>query len=155
MNCLRIAIAFLCVTGVVFGDLSDWEAAANSQGAGFIATSIAAPTQMDIGTYDASTDGGVTYELIYNADIGGASSAFLGSLNAPVGDSAGIKLDQWPNSGTYGATAFGVADYTGTTAHILNADTHLAYVADGTDGILYVNGVQTEVIGELPLPCRV
>lgn len=149
MTCRRIAFALfvsLFSAGAVFGDIAEWEAAAAGNGAGFVATGVESPTAMEIGTYDAATNGGVTYELIYNADVGGASSAFLGSLNAPAGDSAGLKLDQWPNSGTYGATVFGVADYTGTTAHVLNTDTHIAYVANGTDGVLYVNGVESEVL---------
>ena len=111
-----------------------------------MATGIAAPTQADIGAYDIATGGGITYEVIYNADVGGASSAFLGSLGAPEGDSAGLKLDQWPNSGTYGVTLFGVADITGATPHILNTPTHVALVADGADGILYVNGVEVETM---------
>lgn len=147
----RFVITSLLCVGLLSGLVSaqgvpGWEVSATSLGAGFIAKDIAAPVQMDIGTYDLGTNGGVTYEYIYNADVGGASSAFMGSLSAPAGDSGGLKYDQWPNSGTYGATAFGVADYTGTTAHAVNATTHVVYVADGTDMQIYVNGAFAETL---------
>lgn len=126
--------------------VASWETAATSLGAGYIATNIMEPMQADIGSYDATTGGGVSYEFVYNADVGGASSAFMGSLSAPDGDSAGLKFDQWPNSGTYGATLFGVADYTGVTPHTTNADTHVVFVADGTDLGIYVNGAFAETL---------
>ena len=129
-------LALIAMAGTSTAGVAEWQASATSGGAGFIVTDVSTPTEMDIGTFDISTGGGVTYEFIYNADVGGASSAFMGSLNAPAGDSGGLKLDQWPNSGTYGATAFGVADFTGTTPHILNADTHVVFVSDGADTTL-------------------
>ena len=114
-----------CVAAQAQG-IPSWQASAEALGAGFLATNINAPEQQDIGAYDTATGGGVTYEFIFNVpEVMGASSAFMGSLGAPAGDSAGLKFDQWPNSGTYGATAFGVADYTGTTAHTVGADTHI------------------------------
>ena len=128
--------------------IAGWEASATALGAGFIAKDISEPTQMDIGTYDAGTGGGVTYEFIFNADVGGASSAFMGSLSAPVGDSAGLKFDQWNNTGTYGATKFGVADYTATTPHTTNAVTHAVFVADGTDMGIYINGEFAETLAD-------
>jgi hypothetical protein len=146
MKVLTTFFAALCVASTAFAGVSEWEMTADSFGAGFLAKDISSPTQMDIGTYDSATGGGVTYEFIYNADVGGPSSAFMGSLNAPVGTSAGLKLDQWNATGKFGVTTFGVADFTGTTDYILNADTQVAYVADGTDMTLYVNGAQAEVI---------
>ena len=127
--------------------IAGWQASAESLGAGFIATDITEPQLTDIGTFDAATDGGITYEFIYNVpEISGASSAFMGSLSAPDGQSAGLKLDQWPNSGTYGATAFGVADYTSGVAHTVGADAHVVFVADGTDMGIYVNGEFAETM---------
>lgn len=140
-------LAALCLTSAAFAGVSEWELTANSYGAGFLATNISSPTEMDIGTFDDATGGGVTYEFIYNADVGGPSSAFMGSLAAPVGTSAGLKLDQYNMTGKFGVTVFGVADYAAITDYILNADTQVAYVADGTNMTLYVNGAQTEVIG--------
>ena len=128
--------------------IAAWEASATSAGAGFIAKDISAPTQMDIGEYALDTGGGVTYEFVFNADVRGASSAFMGSLSAPAGDSAGLKFDQWNNTGTYGATAFGVADYTSGVAHAVNTDAHAVFVADGTNIDLYVNGAFAETMAD-------
>ena len=94
-----------------------------------------------------SKRGGITYEFIYEVpEVMGASSAFMGSLSAPEGQSAGLKFDQWPNSGTYGATAFGVADYTSGVAHTVGAIAHVVFVADGTDMGIYVNGEFAETM---------
>lgn len=119
-----------------------WEAAAQAAGAGYTATNITAPTQADIGTYDDST--GVTYEFIYNAQAGGRSSALMGSLGPPVGDSAALKVEQFDATGKFGATQFGVADYTYGTDSIYDAVTHAVFVMDGTDTDFYVNGALAE-----------
>ena len=122
-------------------NVAKWEAAAISLGAGFLATGIAEPDVADIGAYDIETGGGITYEFVYIVpEVTGASSAFLGSLNAPEGQNAGLKFDQWPNSGTYGATAFGVADFTSEVAHAVGEETHVVFVADGFDLDIFVNG---------------
>ena len=142
-----IASSMLMSTATHAAGIDDWLAAAMGNGAGYTATSISAPTQADIGTYNDTTNGGVTYEFVYNAAVGGASSAFMGSLGAPAGDAAGLKLDQWSNTSKFGATAFGVADYTGTTDSVFGQNAHAVFVANGTDLLLYVNGVQTETIG--------
>ncbi|MCA9216422.1 MAG: VPDSG-CTERM sorting domain-containing protein [Planctomycetales bacterium] len=139
-----IAVAILCANTVNAQGISGWSAAIQADGPGYTNTNISAPTQVDIGTYDISTNGGVTYEFIYNADVGGASSAFMGSLNAPAGASAGLKLDQWNNTGKFGATAFGVADFTFGTDYVLNSDTQIAYVMDGSSTSFYVNGALAE-----------
>ncbi len=139
--------AVLGAATVATAGVDQWQALATSGGAGFITTNITEPTQMDIGSYDTGTNGGVTYEIIYNADVGGASSAFLGSQGgAPAGADAGLKLDQWNNTSKFGVTTFGVADFTGVTDSIFNEDAYVAYVADGTDMTLYVNGQEAEVI---------
>lgn len=127
--------------------IAGWQASAESAGVGYIATDITEPQQVDIGVFDVATDGGITYEFIYNVpEISGASSAFIGSLSAPEGMSAGLKLDQWPNSGTFGATAFGVADYTSGVSHNIGADAHVVFVADGTDLGIYLNGEFAETV---------
>ena len=55
-----------------------------------------------------------------------------------------MKFDQWNQTGKYGATTFGVADFTFNTSHTLNADTQVAYVMDGNDTAFYVNGALAE-----------
>jgi len=134
-------------SGVYAQGIAAWQASAEALGPGYLATGITEPQLTDIGVYDATTGGGVTYEFVYNVpEVVGASSAFMGSLSAPAGTSAGLKFDQWENSGTYGATAFGVADYTSTVPHIVGADAHVVFVADGTDLQLYLNGEFAETI---------
>lgn len=145
---LCLVLTLLSFSSISFAQgIAGWQASAESAGAGYIATDVSEPIQVDIGAFDVATNGGVTYEFIYNvAEIAGASSAFMGSLNAPEGASAGLKLDQWPNSGTFGATAFGVADYTSSVSHVIGADTHVVFVADGTDLGIYVNGEFAETM---------
>ena len=137
-----LAIAAFATTPVE-GGLAEWlaEVAADTP-AGYTNTGIsgAAPITDDIGTYDETTGGGISYEFIVNAGDGGPSSAFMGSLGPPVGDSAGLKFEQWQDTGTYGATAFGVADYDSGIAHILNQDHQVVFVNDGTDTAIYING---------------
>ncbi len=141
-----VLVLTVVATATANADINGWLSAASSAGAGYTNTGIAAPTQHDIGTFDLGTGGGVTYEFIYNADQGGPSSAFMGSLNAPAGASGGLKLDQWNQTGMFGATAFGVADYTSTTPYVANADTQVVFVADGTNTDLYVNGSYAETM---------
>lgn len=139
-----------CCSSVSFAQgVAGWQTSAESLGAGFIATDITEPELTDIGTYDIATGGGVSYEFIYVVpEVMGASSAFMGSLSAPTGESAGLKYDQWQNSGTYGVTAFGVADYTSTTPHTVGDVAHVVFVADGTDMGIYVNGEFAETLAD-------
>ncbi len=158
---LRHASVVACVLAIAAfatapaeGDMLDWETeVAAGTPAGYTNTDIsgAAPITADIGMYDETTGGGISYEFIVNAGDGGASSAFMGSLGAPVGDSAGLKFEQWQDSGTYGATAFGVADYDSGIPHILNQDHQIVFVNDGTDTAIYVDGALAgEIAGFSP-----
>ena len=144
LSCTACLLAvFSLMASPANADLADWLAeVAAGTAAGYTNTGIsgAAPITDDIGVYDETTGGGVSYEFIVNAGDGDVSSAFMGSLSAPAGDSAGLKFEQWSDTGTYGATAFGVADYDSGVPHILNQDHQVVYVNDGTDTALYVNG---------------
>lgn len=137
--CILAIVAFAAAPADA--GIAEWLAEVSAE-AGYVNTGIsgAAPIVEDIGVYDETTNGGISYEFIVSAGDDGASSAFMGSLSAPVGDSAGLKFEQWPDSGTYGATAFGVADYDSGVAHILNQRSQVVFVNDGTDTALYVNG---------------
>lgn len=128
--------------------IPSWLDAIQAAGPGYTNSDISSAIQADIGTYDEATNGGVTYEIIYNADVGGPSSAFMGSLSAPAGASGGLKLDQWNQTGKFGATAFGVADYTFDTDAVFNADTHVAYVMDGSSTQFYLNGSLAETVAD-------
>ncbi len=139
---VAIFATFSTTSLIAFGrGISGWQSSAEMLSPGFIATDITEPQLTDIGVYDIATGDGITYEFIYEVpEVMGASSAFMGSLSAPTGQSAGLKFDQWPNSGTYGATAFGVADYTSAVPHAVGEVAHVVFVADGTDLGIYVNG---------------
>ncbi len=124
--------------------ITEWLAeVADGSPAGFTATGIASPTTADIGVYDDQTNGGVTYEFIVNAVNGGGSSVLMGSTFAPAGDWSGLKFEQWENTGRYGGTDFGVADYDSGIPNIVGADHQVVFVADGTNTAIYVNGVLT------------
>ncbi|MDT8302666.1 MAG: LamG-like jellyroll fold domain-containing protein, partial [Sedimentisphaerales bacterium] len=127
---------------VVMPDMSaaiaSWEAAAAAASPGFIATNVA-DSLVDIGQYG----GEQTYEFIVrgNPDEQEASMALIGRRQ--FGDTeAGLKYEQWNNTGTYGATLFGVVDLDFGVANNPGADTHLVFVSSEAAGTttLYVNG---------------
>jgi len=130
--------------------IESWEAAAQAAGPGFIATNV--PDALyDIGTYG----GEQTYEFVVksNPDETNASMALIGRRQ--FGDTeAGLKYEQWNNTGTYGATLFGVVDLNFGVANDPGVDTHLIFVSSEAAGTtaLYVNGVyQASVDAAIPL----
>jgi hypothetical protein len=140
----RLIILLFAVTVMAFAvpanaALNDWEAAATSDSPGFLATNVAD------GLYDIGTYGGEqTYEFVVksNPDETEPSMALIGRRD--FGDTkAGIKFDQWENTGEYGATIFGVIDLYFGVANNPGVDTHLAFVSsvDGSTTKLYVDGV--------------
>lgn len=137
-----VLIAFALLATPAIGAVSHWlDEVALGTPAGYVATNIASPIVADIGVYSEATGGGVSYEFIVNATHDGPSSALMGTRENPaVGDLAGLKWEQWNSTGTYGATAFGVADYDSMVANSPGVDTHLVFVNNGTDTLLYVNG---------------
>jgi hypothetical protein len=97
------------------------------------------------GTYDIGTFGGdQTYEFVVRSNPAETqvSMCLIGRLN--FGDTkAGLKYEQWNNTKKYGATLFGVMDYTYDVNTAPGEYTHLAFVAqkDAAKTELYVNGV--------------
>ncbi len=118
--------------------LVGWEAAATADSPGFIATNV------PLGVYDIGTYGGEqTYEFVVNCnpDETAVSLALIGRHGH--GDTtAAIKYEQWNNTGTYGATIFGVIDLDYGVAINRGVDTHLVFVASEAAGTteLYVDG---------------
>ena len=116
-----------------------WESVAAAGAPGFLATDV------ENGTYDIGTfSGDQTYEFIVqsNPDEQEASMALIGRLN--FGDTrVGLKYEQWNNTGTYGATQFGVADHDYGVANNPGVPTHLVFVSDDAlaTTTLYVDGV--------------
>ena len=136
-------VFFAVAISHVDAGLSEWQAAvAAGASAGYTNTNITSPIVADIGVYSDSTGGGVSYEFIVNATNDGASSALIGTFANPpaVGDRAALKWEQWPDTGVYGTTVFGVADNLSTVANAPGVDTHLVFVNNGTNTSLYVNG---------------
>ena len=113
-------------------------------GAKFVETDIAEPTQRDIGVYDESTGGGITYEFIYTGADSPTNSALMGSAASPIGDSGAFKSEQWRNTGNYGVTQYGVRDHNSGVRQIVNRRTHVVFVVNGQDAVLYVNGFRRD-----------
>jgi hypothetical protein len=106
---------------------------------GFFATDVADGVY-DIGAFS----GDMTYEFILKSNPleTQASMCLIGRRN--FGDTTvGLKYEQWPNTQTYGATVFGVADYDYGVATNPGVPTHLVFVSSEEAGTtaLYVNGV--------------
>mgnify|MGYP005847803077 CR=1 FL=1 len=116
-----------------------WANAVALAGPDFFATDVAD------GVYDIGAFGGeMTYEFIVKSNPleTQASMCLIGRRN--FGDTrSGLKYEQWNNTGTYGATLFGVADYDYGIATNPGVPTHLTFVASQAAGTtaLYVNGV--------------
>jgi hypothetical protein len=105
----------------------------------FVATNIFTPSIVNIG----ALSGDITYEFIVNGGDRAAAGSLLGSLTG--GQSQAIRFEQWFNTGTYGATRYGVADYDFGVPTTYDADVHLAFVVHGGAGTtaLFVNGLNT------------
>jgi hypothetical protein len=119
-------------------DLTQWVAAVNAGSPyTYLATQISPlPTTINIG----ALSGDVTYEFIVNGQIGPSSS---GALMAD--GTQAIKFDQYPNTGLYGATQYGIADYNFGVATTVGTDVLLDFVANSGTGTtaLFVNGADT------------
>jgi hypothetical protein len=130
--------------------LAEWEAqVAAGAVAGYTNTNIASPIVADIGVYSETTGGGVSYEFIVNATNDGVSSALMGTAQSAAlvtGDRAGLKWEQWENTTHYGTTAFGVADFDSGVVNTPGVDTHLVFVNNSVDTLLYVNGALAATI---------
>jgi hypothetical protein len=127
-----------------------WLAAARKDSPGYLDTFV------EDGLYDIGQfSGDMTYEfvVISNPDEQEASMALI--ARREFGDTqVGLKYEQWNNTGTYGATVFGVVDLDFGVANDPGQYTHLAFVSSEDAGTttLYVNGVeQTSVDSAITL----
>jgi len=102
-------------------------------------------TYVEDGLYDIGVlSGDITYEFVVlsNPDETEASMCLMGRRD--FGDTqAGIKFEQWNNTGTYGATIFGVVDLDFGVPTAPGEYTHLTFVSseDAATTALYVNGI--------------
>ncbi|MCO6046181.1 LamG domain-containing protein [Aeoliella sp. ICT_H6.2] len=146
---LAFILALALASSANADGIADWLNAIQTSNPGYVKTQILTPTVDDIGNYSLATGGGVTYEFIYNADVGGVSSALMGAGYAPgnVGsDPGGLKLDQCCNTGKFGVTLFGAYDVNFATDSIFGVDTQAVFVMNGTGAELYVNGVLADTV---------
>ncbi|RYD33789.1 MAG: hypothetical protein EOP86_12510, partial [Verrucomicrobiaceae bacterium] len=127
--------------------LAAWQAAV---GAGpvtpaqtlFQTVSGMAPALLNVG----ELDGPRTFEFITYAGDAAASGALMGR-----GGVQGLKFEQWNNSGTVGLTGFGVADYDSGIASPFLTVAQVAYVSDGANTDLYINGALQYTFEGAPL----
>ncbi|HUA69194.1 MAG TPA: hypothetical protein VMA13_11660 [Candidatus Saccharimonadales bacterium] len=78
------------------------------------------------------------HEFIVNGQIGPSTSGALMADGVQA-----IKFDQYPNTGLYGATQYGIADYSFGVPTTVGSDVVLDFVANSGAGTtaLFVNGV--------------
>ncbi|MDT8300211.1 MAG: LamG domain-containing protein [Sedimentisphaerales bacterium] len=117
---------------------ASWAAAAGKDSPAFIATFV------EDGLYDiGALSGDITYEFVVqsNPDEQEASMALIGRRDSDT-NNAGIKYEQWNNTGTYGATLFGVVDLDFGVPTSPGEHTVLTFVSSETTNTtaLYVNG---------------
>ncbi len=138
---LLVAVMVMAFAVPASATLNGWEAAAAADSPGFVATNV------PLGVYDIGTYGGEqTYEFIVNCnpDEESVSLALIGRyFDDGSSNRAAIKYEQWNNTGTYGATIFGVIDLDFGVAINRGVDTHLVFVSSEAAGTteLYVDGV--------------
>lgn len=104
----------------------------------FTPVSGLAPVMVDVGELAGEP---CTFEFVVLAGEGGISQALLGrtgSAGAPVRQ--GLKFEQWNNTGLFGITNFGVTDISSDIPFVAGRVCHVAYVSDGLDTELYVDG---------------
>ncbi len=128
-------------------NLPAWQEAVTSAGAVpamtvFQPVSGAAPRLLNVGDFT----GPRTFEFIAYAGDTGASGALMGR-----GGAQALKFEQWNNTGLMGLTAFGVADHTSATPSPILSFSQVAYVYDGSDTHLYLNGAWQHTFAGIPL----
>jgi hypothetical protein len=143
----EVAVDELIVPGIVWNFTVIPDVLTSPEGWAGIVT-LADPTffATDVadGVYDIGQFGGeITYEFTVKSNPleTEASMCLIGRRN--FGDTqVGLKYEQWNNTGTYGATVFGVADYDFGVANNPGVPTHLVFVSSEAAGTtsLYVNG---------------
>lgn len=145
----RVLAAFVAGVSAAEAALVEWQnqVMSGTQPTTTLFTTVSgtAPLLFDVGPLNGDS----SFEFIVNAGDGGPSSAFLGNRNA--NGSQGLKFEQWMESGVLGITNFGVVDILSDDPPPLFTDTHVAFVSDGTDTNLYVNGSNVFTFAGTPL----
>jgi len=124
---------------VIDRNTNNWAATVAGDAPGYLDTFV------EDGLYDIGTfSGDITYEFVVrsNPDETEASMCLIGRRQ--FGDTqAGLKYEQWNNTGTYGATLFGVVDLDYGVPTAPGEYTVLTFVSSEDAGTtkLYENGV--------------
>ncbi|HEX2750014.1 MAG TPA: LamG-like jellyroll fold domain-containing protein [Verrucomicrobiales bacterium] len=131
--------------------LTDWEAASQAgltPSASFYFSTAgtgisgAAPLLTSVGDFTGSR----SFEFIVNAGDAGSSSALMGLSGAQ-----GLKFEQNFNTGHIGITDYNIADHDSPVPPPLNEESQIVFTSDGTDTLLYVNGVLRHTFTGVPL----
>ncbi len=127
------------------GSFSAWQAAV-AAGTAAVATRHEPAAAADQVTLDVGAlTGDRTFEFIVNAGDGGPSGSVFGDAVQS------LRFEQWNDTGTMGLTVYGVADHVSPVAPPLLTDTHIVFTSDGTDTLLYVDGVLQHTFAGVPL----
>ena len=143
-------LALVALAPAAHADLNSWVTQVGTgTPAAFSMLSITQPDSADIGVINGT--GQATYEFVINGTDAGQSSALMGIRNSGVADNCAIKFEQWPDTGRYGLTLGGVADYSGSFA-TYGADVVLAFVVDhaANQTELFEDGVSVHVFPYAP-----
>jgi hypothetical protein len=148
-----ILIASALIASAADAALVDWQAAvAAGTPAGYTNANVTSPIVADIGVYNESTNGGISYEFIVNATNADGSSALMGRIHFQTNlDSAALKFEQFQSKGTYGVTNYNSRDYDSRIPNAPGVDTHLVFVNNSVDTLLYVNGAFAATISGVSL----
>ena len=105
------------------------------------------PVAIDVGSFAAGS--ARSFEFVFNAAGAGPSRTLLGSRASASGVQA-LKLNQYNNTGKFGLTTIGVADYVFTNSPTRsNQQVHAVYTSNGAVTTLYLNGVaQSATVNE-------
>ncbi len=105
----------------------------------FEATNVFTPSIVNIG----ALSGDITYEFVVNGAFRATAGSLIGSLTG--GQNQAIRFDQFPATNEYGATQYGVADYSFGVPTTYDTNVVLDFVVDSAAGDtkLFVNGVDT------------
>ncbi len=105
------------------------------------------------GTSGYITTGGSTLAAPWTACMWVNRQNALGQAAALMSDGTyGIKLEQYGGNRKVGVTQSGVADWVFNYTVPLNTWTHLAFVNNGSQTLLYANGVLQGATNAIPLP---
>lgn len=133
--------------------LIDWQSAVSiGTPAGYTNLNITSPITANIGAYNETTNGGISYEFIVNATNAGVSSALMGKI-APLftQEWSALKWEQFQDTGRYGVTNYQLKDYDSGIPNTPGVDTHVVFVNNSVDTLLYVNGfLAATIVGASP-----